>query len=255
MIADAHMGYGSFSIEYFFLKTDIFFSNVILSNSKAGLKAYNVNTPKAKVIWNGVHLKRFQQKFVAEEVRNKFKVKTRFMIVMVAAFTIYKDYNLFLDTAKELRKMRDDVTFVGIGDGPSLEHIQKRIRDEQIDNVILTGSQEEVERIVEASDIGLLCTFSEGISNSIIEYMALGKPVISTDINGGSKEIIIDGITGYCIERDPTKTANILNALLNNSEFRISMGEKGRQRILSSFSIDRMGKEFQLVFDEVLSKN
>jgi glycosyltransferase involved in cell wall biosynthesis len=255
MIADADRGYGVFSIKYFFLMADIFFANVILSNSIAGLEAYKINTPKAKVIWNGVHLERFQQKFDPHKVREEFGIKTEFIVVMVAAFTFFKDYNLFLDVAKEIRKTREDTTFVGVGDGSGLEQIKLRINDENIDNVILTGSQNKVERIVSASDIGLLCTYSEGISNSIIEYMALGKPVISTDLCGGSKEVILEGETGYCIERNSEKIAASINYLLNNQKIRISMGNKGKERIKTHFSINRMAEEFESVYNKVLAQN
>lgn len=254
MIADADKRYGVFSLKYLFLRIDFFFSDIILSNSYAGLKAYKVNSPKAKVIWNGVNLDRFQEKYDIEKVKEEFGVKTKLMIIMVAAFTAYKDYNLFLDIAIELAKSRNDVTLVAVGDGPELINIQKRIKEERINNVILTGSQKNVERIIAVSDIGLLCTYSEGISNSIIEYMAMGKPVIATDITGGSKELIIEGETGYSIERNSKKIAGLLDSLLNNQETRTEMGRKGRERILSEFSISRMGEEFKVIYDEVFAQ-
>jgi glycosyltransferase involved in cell wall biosynthesis len=253
MIADADKRYGVFSLKYLFLKIDFFFSDIILSNSHAGLKAYKVNSPKARVIWNGVNLERFQEKYVIDKVKEELGIKTELMIVMVAAFTVYKDYNLFLDIARELAKIRNDVTMVGVGDGPELEGIKQRIKSEMIGNVILTGSQRNVERIIAASDIGLLCTYSEGISNSIIEYMAMGKPVISTDISGGSKELIVEGETGFCIERNAEKIAGSINLLLNNSELKRSMGNKGRKRIGSYFSISRMGEEFIRIYREVIT--
>lgn len=252
MIADSNRGYGVFTLKYFSLKVDILFANVILSNSRAGLKAYGITNTKAKVILNGVNLERFQMTYNTDEVKKEIGLKTTFTILMVAAFTGFKDYNLFLDVAKIIGKSREDVTFVGVGDGPELQHIQQRVKDEMITNVLLTGSQRNVERIIAASDIGLLCTYSEGISNSIIEYMALGKPVISTDLNGGSRELIIEGETGYCIERNADKISAALIFLINSSDTCISMGKKGRERILNHFSITRMGTEFCDIYTEVL---
>lgn len=253
MIADSNRGYGVFSLKYLFLKADILFANKILSNSLAGLKAYGINNSKAKVILNGVNLVRFQQVYETGSVKKEYGIKTRLIVVMVAAFTGFKDYNLFLDVARNLGKSREDVTFVGVGDGSEFQHIQRRINEEMITNVILTGSQRNVERIIAASDIGLLCTYSEGISNSIIEYMALGKPVISTDINGGSKELIIEGETGYCIERNVEKISFTLNILLDSADLRKSMGDKGKERIMSHFSIERMGEEFCAVYEEAMT--
>jgi glycosyltransferase involved in cell wall biosynthesis len=237
-----------------FFKVDVFFSTVILSNSEAGLKAYKINIPKAKVIWNGVHLERFQRKYDLENIRKQLNVSTKnYIIVMIAAFSKLKDYDLFLDVAKEIRKIRDDIVFLGVGDGMEWKRINQRIKDEQISNVILTGKQKDVERIIAVSDIGILCTYSEGISNSIIECMALGKPVISTDTTGGSKEIIINGETGYCIQRNSELIVDSINFLLNNKDVRISMGNNGKERIYTHFSIEKMGEVFKVLYTDVLN--
>ena len=108
----------------------------------------------------------------------------------------------------------------------------------------MTGKQKEVERFIAASDIGLLCTYSESISNSIIEYMSLSKPVITNDTSGGSKELIKDGETGYIIEGYANLIVNKINLLLDDENLRASMGEKGKNLVRARFSIDRMGKEF-----------
>lgn len=255
MIADSKKRYKTFSLNNLFFKTSIRFSRVILSNSESGLRAYNVNLAKAKVIYNGVRLERFQQIHIQKEIRDLLDIKTTYAIIMVASFSKFKDYDLFLDVAIELEKIRTDVTFVGVGDGTEFNHIQQRIVNEQIGNVILTGRKIDVEPIIASSDIGILFTntdlHGEGISNSIIEYMALGKPVITTDTTGGSKEIIIEGETGFCTERNTEKIIALISLLLNDAKLRVSMGEKGKERINSSFSIERMGKDFDFVYKEV----
>ena len=246
MIANALGENGLSLIDRLFTRAGFSASDVILANSKAGLVAYKIDSPKARVIWNGVHLERFKNKYDIEKVREELHVKTRFMIIMVAAFSDLKDYDLFLDVAKEISKTRDDVTFVGIGDGQELRRIFQRTIDEQIKNVILPGKQKDVERFISASDIGLLCTYSEGISNSIIECMALGKPVISTDIQGGSKEIILEGETGYCIERNAGKIKNTIDQLLNNDELRNILGTNGEKESDPIFPLKRWVRSLKL---------
>jgi glycosyltransferase involved in cell wall biosynthesis len=254
MIADALTDYKLSLFDHFFYSADFFFPNVIISNSNAGLKAYKIKGLRARVIWNGVSLERFQHQYDIAEVRDDLGITTKFMVIMVATFSLLKDYDLFLEVAKEIRKVRDDVTFAGVGDGSEWERINKRVEEENISNVILTGQQKEVEKIIAASDIGILCTYSEGISNSIIEYMALGKPVISTDLTGGSKELIIQGETGYCCERNVEKIVYLLNKLLNNTDLRNAMGNKAKNRISSDFTIKRMGEEFEMIYKEVLAE-
>ena len=251
LISDTIRGYRRFSRYAFLLKTNMFFSDIVLSNSKAGLDTYNVNSTKSRVIYNGVRLTRFTGEFNKTEVRKELGIITEFMIIMVATFSEFKDYDLLVDTAKKTSENRNDVTFVAVGDGPELNRISKRIKNEGIENIILAGRHKHVERLIAASDIGLLCTKSEGISNSIIEYMALGKPVIASDLKGGSKELIIDGVTGYCTERNPSIISNLIEKLLGDADFRHTMGASGRSRIEKCFSINRMGEEFILLYNEL----
>jgi glycosyltransferase involved in cell wall biosynthesis len=254
LIADTIKGYGKHSRYAYLLKTNVFFSDRVLANSGAGLKTYNLDIPKARVIYNGVRLSRFKEEFDKLSVLKELGAENRgFIVVMVASFSTFKDYDLFIETAKETGARRKDVTFVAVGDGPEFSRIQERLKTEMVRNVILTGRQKHVERIVSASDIGLLCTHSEGISNSIIEYMALGKPAIVSDTTGGSHELIVEGVTGYCTKRNAVIIADHIIKLIDDPELRETMGANGKKRIETEFSIDRMGEEFRNLYDEVLS--
>lgn len=254
LIADSGRSYGYFSRYYLLLRTNIHFSDIVLSNSEAGLRSYKIRTAKARIIYNGVRLSRFNKLFDIQRVRQEFGIATEFVVIMVATFSDFKDYDLFTDVARDTGKIRRDVTFLAVGDGSDFERIRKRVTVEGINNIVFAGRQKNVEKLVAASDIGLLCTKSEGISNSIIEYMALGKPVISTDITGGSRELMIDGVTGYCTERNKDKIIELINRLLDNEGVRFSMGRLGKERIENNFSISRMGEEFQSLYRDVLDE-
>lgn len=252
MITVARREFPKASLNNLFFKISCKFSDAIISNSKAGLRAFNVNGSKAKVIYNGVRLERFRQDFRPIEMRESLGIKTVYVVIMVATFSRFKDYDLFLDIAKEAARSRPDITFVGVGGGPDWNRINDRMVSEKIDNVVLTGRRSDIEHLIYAADIGLLCTFSEGISNSIIEYMALRKPVISTDLNGGSRELIDDGETGFCIKRDLREAVATISFLTDDEKMRQSMGEKAEVRIRSLFSVERMGKEFEELYNEFI---
>jgi glycosyltransferase involved in cell wall biosynthesis len=254
LISDTLKGFGRFSKFHLLQKINVRFSNVILSNSKAGLKAYNVKSEKARVIYNGVMLSRFRKEFNKNMIRSEFGVKTKYLVIMVATFSAFKNYDLFVDIAVKSSTQRSDITFMAVGDGPLFERIKRKVEENGLSNIILTGRQKNVEKLVSASDIGLLCTYSEGISNSIIEYMALGKPVITTDITGGSLELLVDGSTGYCLESNADLIISRINFLLDNPEFRIQMGNAGRRRIEKKFSVQRMGEEFANLYSEILKE-
>ncbi len=252
LVSDAEGRYKKLSFDPIFYQIDILASDRIVSNSYAGLSAYKINNSKALVIPNGVRLERFQQNSDNQRLRKELGIRSGPVITMVASFTRYKDYDLFIDVAKEFDRRHINATFVGVGDGEDWHRIHKRVMNEGVNNVILTGLRNDVESLVAMSDIGLLCTYSEGISNSIIEYMAMGKPVISTDLYGGSRELIIHGETGFCVEHSLSAVLGHINILLAEENLRLSMGNKGRERIWSSYSIDRMGASYLDLYKNLL---
>ncbi len=230
-------------------KINFKYSTVILANSHAGLAVYKTDSRKSKVIYNGINLNRFTNLEDEKSIRNKFGITTPFMVIMVASFSENKDYEVFVEIAGIINSKRTDISFVAVGNGNNFERIKQRVLDEQIMNVIFTGKINNVESLVNLADIGVLFSpFGEGISNSIIEYMALGKPVIANDA-GGTKEIVRDGINGYLIRNESAKEiAEIINDMINDKEKRRKIGESNKKLISGAFSIERMGKEFESLY-------
>jgi glycosyltransferase involved in cell wall biosynthesis len=165
-----------------------------------------------------------------------------------------KDYDFLLDIAKMTYSQRKDVTFIVVGEGPELERLKTRIKKEKITNMRLIGKRNDVELLVSTSDIGVLFTPSEGISNAIMEYMALGKPVSTTDICGGSNEIIANNESGYIVERNAQKVINNIFQLLDNEQLRLNMGAYGKFIINSKFNIAIMGNEFLKIYQSIKPK-
>jgi glycosyltransferase involved in cell wall biosynthesis len=255
-ITDAPPNIKKWSLQNFTNRINFHFSSKILANSYTGLKAYKAESRKSKVIYNGINFTRFDNLPDNKRVRAQYNLFTSYLVIMVASFSDFKDYNIFLDLAKIIARERDDVTFLAVGDGTQIERIKKRSSDENIRNVVFTGKIDDVESLVDAVDVGLLFSnksvHGEGLSNSILEYMALGKPVIANN-SGGTKEIVENGINGYLITNETVDEIAVqLNSLLDDSQKRVKFGEAGRKKIYESFSIDRMGKEFDNVYKEIM---
>jgi len=149
-----------------------------------------------------------------------------------------KDYDTFTNAAKIILAQNSDVLFIAVGEGENIERFRTKMKDE--DRFIFTGRQEDTESIINAFDIGVLSTFTEGISNSIMEYMALGKPVIASK-GGGTPELVINNETGFLIEPNNTKQlVDKISYLISHYDIAIKMGEKGQMRIKEEFSLDGM---------------
>jgi len=171
---------------------------------------------------------------------------------MVASFSAKKDFKTFIKAAEEVLKRRDDISFLCVGDGLQREKLQKL---HQNDAIIFLGKRDDVESLVNISDIGvLLSTDGEGISNSLLEFMALGKPVIASN-NNGNKELVLHGKTGLILNsNDAKELADKLMNILSDEKKSKEMGANGEERVKNVFAIDRMVFEFKEVYKNVLDK-
>lgn len=167
-------------------------ANVIIANSKEGLAYYKV---RGIVIYNAINLSRFK--------KNKHTDENN--IIMVANFTNYKDHKTFIDAAHILAKKNIIDKVYMIGDGPLLNkwkiYIQNFTNDVK-KRYIFLGKKYNVEDYLAQCKIGVMCSttkYSEGISNSILEYMGAGIVAIATNI-GATKEIIENKINGILIQ-------------------------------------------------------
>jgi glycosyltransferase involved in cell wall biosynthesis len=225
------------------------FSDVVLANSKAGLKCYGMEGKRSKVIYNGYDFSRSVDLRSTDEIRKELNIPDGMVVGMVAGFRRNKDYKTFILTAIEIIKERNDAIFLMVGDGDTHEESKELSAGSK--RIIFAGRRSDAEALIRVFDIGVLATFTEGISNSIMEYMSLGKPVVATD-GGGTKEIVIDGVTGYLVKRqDVNDLKTKILKLLDDKNLRDTMGEEGKKRIETEFSMEKMTESYFEVFKEL----
>ncbi len=116
----------------------------------------------------------------------------------------------------------------------------------------LPGERNDVPEIMRGLDCFVLPSLAEGISNTILEAMACGLPVIATDV-GGNADLVIDGVTGLIVPAgDVDAIAHSLVRLARSPELAQKMGRAGRQRILEKFSLGAMVATYQGLYDRLL---
>jgi glycosyltransferase involved in cell wall biosynthesis len=234
------------------------FSDRITANSKAGIAVYRPPNRKSQVIYNGFDFNRLHNLQSPQILRESFRLSATCKIVgMVARFDRHKDHDTFFLAAELVIQKRNDVFFLAMGDGEFLQHYRMKYTNAFGDRIIFTGRQTQVEELVNIFDIGVLTTntplHGEGISNSIMEYMALKKPVIATDC-GGTNEIVKDQITGYLVSaHDPGILAERILGLLRNPKLAENMGNEGYNRIKAFFSINEMVEQFIDLYKSILT--
>ena len=232
------------------------YSDVIVSNSKAGLKAYNAKSQKSICIHNGFDFKRLEYIQDENTIRKKYNIKKKYIVGMVASFSDYKDYATYISAAEIIALKREDVVFLAIGDGKNIASYKENVNINR-DQLILLGRQTNIESLVNIFNVGVLLTntklHEEGISNSIIEYMALGKPVIATKC-GGNEEIVENGVNGFIIPPfDHLKLVENLEFLIDNQSKSEEMGRSGKKKVELFFSQKKMVNSYIELYKKVLS--
>lgn len=229
------------------------FSDIIIGNSKAGLRAYKAPKSKSKVIYNGFNFDRTENLINKEIIKKELRSDSNYLIGMVAAFSESKDYKTYYRAAKYLLDIRKDLIFLAIGPDTDSADSKELIDNQYIEHFRLLGLKSGVESLINVMDIGVLSTFTEGVSNSILEYMALEKPVVAT-FGGGTNEIVMDNETGFLINpSNPEELADKLGILLNNADLRTNMGLAGKKRIINEFSVEKMVRNYTDLYKMILS--
>ncbi len=233
------------------------FSNIITSNSKAGLRSFKPPMGKSRVIYNGINLNRFENLPEKMCVKAKYNITTPYTVVMVASLSRNKDYGLFYRIAERVSKIRNDITFVGAGAYFETDPVYRKIKELNgtYPNIIFLGRVEEVEALVNSCDVGVLFSPNgEGISNAIMEYMALSKPVVANDA-GGTAELVVNDYNGYLIkEHTEEELTDKILELVNDQQRNLRFGANGRRIIEENFSLAAMGEAFFDVYRQVLGR-
>jgi len=223
------------------------FSSLSIANSKAGLEAFKLTKhPKAQVIYNGIDFSRFEG--VNREIDDH-------KICMVANFRSEKDHKSLILSMPDIIKTFPDVILYLIGhDAGTLRQIVDLVKEMGINNhVVFHTDCLEPEYIIANCQVCVLSTHGEGVSNVLLEYMALSKPVIVSN-NGGNPEVVVDGVTGFLVKPEkPEEISKKVIELFKNPDKAGLMGEAGKKIAFNKFSVDRMVSSYIIAYDDLTS--
>ncbi len=219
------------------------FADQIVANSHAGLKSYRVDLQKnVQVIYNGVDFSRFETVKPFEYHRS--------YICMVGNFTPKKDQqslvNAFFDVAVHFPQH----DLILVGRGKNEQECRDLVSTRGLcERVLFVNNCNSPESYIRGSDVCvLLSPDGEGLSNVIIEYYALSKPVIATNL-GGNPEIIKNGQTGTLLQsHSQDEVSGAIIDLLQNTEKSKMYGELGRERVFCKYAIERMIDDYSELY-------
>ena len=177
------------------------------------------------------------------------------VIAIVASLTANKGHGFLLTAFEEAFRSHPSIRLLIVGDGPLRKQIETATRQMMMDQaVIFTGMQQDVFSLLQTSDIFVLPSQSrEGLGVALIEAMAVGLPVIGTNL-GGIPEVIEDGENGFLVAPGSSKQlAEVLKKLVNDQVLRTGMGRRGRQIYEEKFTMPKMIQQIETLYDQLLA--
>lgn len=165
------------------------------------------------------------------------------LVGVIGRLEAVKDIETFIRAAELVAKRRPDVTAVVAGSGSGEKPLRRMVADKGLDErVVFTGwlEPERALPLLAKLDVYVLSSLSEGLNTSLVEALALERPVVATAV-GGNPEVIIDGKTGLLVPaKDPSAMAAAILKLLDDTELARRLAEQGRLHVKANFTLEEM---------------
>jgi len=214
---------------------------------------------RQRTIYNGVDSERFSPENVDPALVARLRWEhgvsdDAFVVGMVANFRSEKNFDVFLEGVRRARTRIGRLKALAIGAGPTLEGCREFCdRSGLAEVVAFPGRIARVREYLSLMHVACLTPGSnEGFSNSILEKMSMGLPVVATSV-GGNAEAIEDGRTGIVIPPgDPQRLAEAIVGLYEDPDRRESMGARARVRAVREFSLEKMIERHEELYHQIM---
>ena len=224
----------------------------IVSNSEAGLnyaeEQCGLDTGKAVIVHNGIT---DAPLLASDDVLADYRKNHQVLIGFVGRLVDHKNLECLLRALGRLRNKGIDAGVIMVGDGPLRQSLEAFVKSRDLQGVYFLGERDDVHAIFSACDIAVLPSFREGFSNTILEAMQVGTPMVASRV-GGTPEIIKDEVNGMLFESDNDKElSEKLTRLIKDPGLAKALGEAGQAAVSENFSVPHMINKIQAIYEAV----
>jgi glycosyltransferase involved in cell wall biosynthesis len=174
------------------------------------------------------------------------------VVVIVGRIAEPKGHLYLLEAVAAVRAEFPQLRVLMVGDGPMRAEVEARAERLGIrEHIILAGRRVDIANVLAVSHIAVLPSVREGLSLTLLEYMAASLPVVASNV-GGNSEAVVDGVSGLIVpSRDPERLAQALRTLLADPELARNLGAAARRRFDELFAVERMVEDTQSLYAEL----
>lgn len=236
----------------FFCKRIVCISNF---EGESALRNHVVKQNKLRVIFNGVEIDAIRQHVKNTRVtREQFGIPESVPVIgMVGRIMEQKGPKTFIRMVERIARKLPEAHYMIVGDGESRTEIERMIETCNLqNNVHITGWVSNPNDYMALFDVGVLMSRWEGFGLVLCEYMAAGIPLVSTRIDA-IPDLVEDGINGLLVDIDDDHAAAMaVLRILDDETLRSKLIGNGTRIVEERFSIERVAKEHEALFEEML---
>lgn len=233
--------------------------------SKEAKQSFGMSVPagKTRVIYDAIEAPTVDMAACNAVVRMELGVPNGCTLIgMVARVSRQKDYYTLADSAVAVLRRFPNARFLVVGDNSLVDlnrshykEVGRKLDELGIrDKFIFTGHRTDVPRLIAAMDICVLCTHKEGFPLSILETMAMRKPVVATAV-GGIPEIIVPDVTGYLHQHGNSKElADAVISLIEDPVKAHRIGEAGYEHVRQNYSRQKFVDEIAMAYSDLMHR-
>lgn len=232
-------------------------ADCVLVNAEAirqNLLEQGYDASKIVVIRNGITLSKFAGRSRSAGLRRELGLPLSARLVAVfSRLNRFKGVEYFLDAAAVLAGKVPDVCFLVVGDGGNKKELEEYACQLGLaQRIVFTGFRSDVPDLLSEVAISVLPSLSEGTSNTLLESMAAGVPVIATRV-GGNPEVIEDGVSGLLVPpRDSAALAAAMDRLLEDESLARVLGQAAMRRVSELFSLEGSVHETEHLYQRLV---
>jgi len=206
----------------------------------------NIKKEKINHICNGVDVERFQP-VINELTSNKLEILT------VGRLATVKNQILLLEGLAIVLKQNRNINVTIVGEGACRQELEEYINTHQLqDNCQLLGDRTDIPSLMQKADVFVLPSLAEGISNTILEAMASGLPIVATNV-GGNPELVFPDENGRLFESNsPEELSQIMLEYLNDAQLIKKHGISSRKMAVNQFSINTMAEKYKELYLNIM---
>ena len=204
------------------------------------------------LVYNGVDLDRYDHQEACCTLKEEYDMEPDAQIVgVVARLEPEKGHATLLEAWPAVLRACPNAYLLVVGEGSRCDALKQQAADLGIGHrVVFTGRREDVPAVTAALDVAVLPSYREAQGLSVLEAMALSRPVVASNV-GGIPEMIQDGITGLLVPpRDPQALAGAIVRLLEDHPLADTLGRAGHNLVHSRFCIEQMISSIADLYDE-----